>query len=165
MKIRRALAQGVSDHQKMNCQFKYEVEIEQERITTIEQIRTIAQKWTQKWAAVLVSCSASCFLLRLLFLTQTIFDFGVAAREPRDIGIDWCLTLPGQLFLGIFWSAFFHPSITFWTRIVSKMDPKLCLVGPTFRKKCENEKVRLDCAGAYGLHVSPSLKTPDATKK
>ena len=46
--IRRALAQGVSDHQKMNCQFKYEVEIEQERITTIEQIRTIAQKWTQK---------------------------------------------------------------------------------------------------------------------
>jgi hypothetical protein len=40
--IRRAFAQGVSDHQKMNCQFKSEVEIEQERITTIEQIKSIA---------------------------------------------------------------------------------------------------------------------------
>ena len=28
-----------------------------------------------KWAAVLVSCSDNCFLLRLLFLTQEIFDF------------------------------------------------------------------------------------------
>ena len=42
-----------------------------------------------EWAAVLVFCSDSCFLLRLLFLTQTIFDFGVAAREPRDIGIGY----------------------------------------------------------------------------
>ena len=62
-----------------------------------------------KWAAVLVSCSDSCFLLRLLFLTQTIFDFGVAAREPRDIGIDWCLSLPGQLFWGIFLERLFSP--------------------------------------------------------
>ena len=45
------------------------------------------------------------------------------------------------------------------------MEPKWGLVGPTFQKKCENEKVRLDCAGAYGLHMSPSLKAPDATKK
>ena len=44
------------------------------------------------------------------------------------------------------------------------MEPKWGLVGPTFQKKCENEKVRLDCAGAYGLHMSPSLKAPDATK-
>ena len=35
--IRRALAQGVSDHEKMNW-----VEIEQERITTIEEIKSIA---------------------------------------------------------------------------------------------------------------------------
>ena len=62
-----------------------------------------------KWAAVLVSCSDSCFLLRLLFLTQTIFDFGVAAREPRDIGIGSCLTLPGQLFLGICLERLFSP--------------------------------------------------------
>ena len=45
------------------------------------------------------------------------------------------------------------------------MEPKWGLVGPTFQKKCENEKLRLDCAGAYGLHMSPSLKAPDATKK
>ena len=55
--------------------------------------------------------------------------------------------------------------MTFLTKIVSKMEPKRGLVGPTFQKKCENEKVRLDCAGAYGLHMSPSLKAPDATKK
>ena len=44
-KIRRAFAQGVSDHEKIektNCQFRSEVEIEQERITTIEQIKSIA---------------------------------------------------------------------------------------------------------------------------
>ena len=50
-------------------------------------------------------------------------------------------------------------------KIVSKMEPKWGLLGSTFQKKCENEKVRLDCAGAYGLHMSPSLKAPDATKK
>jgi len=30
---------------------------------------------------------------------------------------------------------------------------------------CENEKVRLDCAGAYGLHVSPSLGALRVTTK
>ena len=55
--------------------------------------------------------------------------------------------------------------MTFWTKIVSKMEPKWGLVGPTFQKKCESEKVCLDCAGAYGLHMSPSLKAPDATNK
>ena len=45
------------------------------------------------------------------------------------------------------------------------MEPKWGLVGPTFQEKCENEKVRLDCAGAYGLHMSPSLKAPVAAKK
>ena len=39
------------------------------------------------------------------------------------------------------------------------------MLGFTFQKQCDNEKVRLDCAGAYGLHVSPSLKALDATKK
>ena len=45
------------------------------------------------------------------------------------------------------------------------MEPKWGLAGPNFQKTCENEKVRLDCAGAYGLHVSPSRKALDATKK
>ena len=47
-------------------------------------------------------------------------------------------------------------------KIVSKMEPKWGLLGSTFQEKCENEKIRLDCAGAYGLHMSPSLKAPDA---
>ena len=55
--------------------------------------------------------------------------------------------------------------MTFWTKIVSKMEPKWGLAGPNFQKKYENEKVRLDCAGANGLHVSPSRKALDATKK
>ena len=36
---------------------------------------------------------------------------------------------------------------------------------PTFQKKCENEKLRLDCAGAYGLHMSPSLGALRVIKK
>ena len=55
--------------------------------------------------------------------------------------------------------------MTFYTKIVSKMEPKWGLVGPTFQKKCENEKVCLDCAGAYGLHMSPSLGVLRVTKK
>ena len=63
-----------------------------------------------KWAAVLVSCSDSCFLLRLLLLTQTIFVFGVAAQEPRDIGIGSRFSLPGQLFWGTFLERLFSPN-------------------------------------------------------
>ena len=33
------------------------------------------------------------------------------------------------------------------------------------RKKYEHEKVRLDCAGVYGLHMSPSLGALRMTKK
>ena len=40
----------------------------------------------------------SCFLLRLLFLVQEIFDFGLAVQGPRDIGIGCRLSLYGQLF-------------------------------------------------------------------
>ena len=94
--IRRAFAQGVSDHAPPAR-------------ATMRKFRTITQTWTQKWAAVPVSCSDSCFLLRLLFLAQTIFDFGVAAREPRAIGIGCRLRLSGQLFLGIFLERLFSP--------------------------------------------------------
>ena len=45
------------------------------------------------------------------------------------------------------------------------MEAKRGLIGPTFQKQCENEKVCLDCAGAYGLHVRPSLKAPEASNK
>ena len=39
------------------------------------------------------------------------------------------------------------------------------MLGATFLKKCEHEKVCLDCAGAYGLHVSPSLGAVRVAKK
>ena len=42
------------------------------------------------------------------------------------------------------------------------MDPRLVSFGSCFRKKEENRKVRFDCTGAYGLHVSPRPGTPKA---
>ena len=44
------------------------------------------------------------------------------------------------------------------------MDPKLVSFGSCFRKKEENRKVRFDCTGAYGLHVSSRREAPEATQ-
>ena len=38
-------------------------------------------------------------------------------------------------------------------------------MGSYFLEKCENEKGRLDFAGAYGLHMSPSLGALRVTKQ
>ena len=67
-------------------------------------------------------------------------------------------------FLGIFLERLFSSKYDILHKNRLKMEPKWGLVGPTFQKKCENEKVCLDCAGAYGLHMSPSLEAPDATQ-
>ena len=48
------------------------------------------------------------------------------------------------------------------------MDPTWGLSEATFEKKCEIGKVCLDRAGAYGLHMSPSLealRAPPKSKK
>ena len=48
---------------------------------------------------------------------------------------------------------------------VFTMESKWGRVGPTSQKKCENEIVRLDCPGTYGLYVSPSLGALTVTNK
>jgi len=45
------------------------------------------------------------------------------------------------------------------------MEPKYGLRQPIFQKTFKNGKVCLDCAGVYGLHMSPSREALRATQK
>ena len=49
-------------------------------------------------------------------------------------------------------------------KMVPKMDPRVDSFGNCFQKKKENQKVRFDCTGAYGLHVSSRREAPKATQ-
>ena len=49
-------------------------------------------------------------------------------------------------------------------KMVPKMDPRVDSFGSCFQKKRENRKVRFDCTGAYGLHVSSRRGAPKATQ-
>ena len=50
-------------------------------------------------------------------------------------------------------------------KMVANMNHKGESFGSSFQKKKENRKVRFDCTGAYGLHMSPSRGAPGATQK
>ena len=50
-------------------------------------------------------------------------------------------------------------------KMIPKMDPKGDSLGSCFQKKKGNRKVRFDCTGAYGLHVSPRCGAPKAAQK
>jgi len=46
-----------------------------------------------------------------------------------------------------------------------KMEPKCGPLEPIFQKSFKNGKVCFDCAGVYGLHMSPSRAALRATQK
>ena len=50
-------------------------------------------------------------------------------------------------------------------KIAPNMEPKYGPREPIFQKALKNGKVCLDCAGVYGLHMSPSLEALRATQK
>ena len=114
--------------------------------------------------SAIISNSASTVARTIVSCSKSAHARG-AVREPRAMVIGSCLPMGGHLFLNNLLRPFFHSKLQFWTKHVSQMDPKWGLLGPTFQKKCENEKVCLDCAGAYGLHMSPSLEALNATQK
>ena len=121
--------------------------------------RKRTQKWTQKWAAVVVSCSDCCFLFRK------------RAREAASPGASWpadssSFALGGApLFEAIFGNLFVHSQLQIWTNMAPKLDPKWGMLEPIWQKQCEHIKVCLDCAGVYGLHMSLSFGTLGATQK
>ena len=50
-------------------------------------------------------------------------------------------------------------------KMAPKMESKYGPREPIFQKTCKNGKVCLDCAGVYGLHMSPSREALRATHK
>ena len=94
------------------------------------------------------SCLNNCFL------------FEKRAREacPRDPPVLWlvrCLHLVGHLFPERLFDPFVSLTVLSLTKVAPKLEPKYGLREPIFQKTCKNGKVCLDCAGVYGLHMSP----------
>ena len=85
------------------------------------------------------------------------FDFRVAMGAPWD-GLTCNPYAPAQ-------SKHTFSFFAFLVKIGSHRCYFSSILGAVFQKKCENEKVCLDCAGAYGLHMSPSFGALSVTKK
>ena len=87
-----------------------------------------------------------------------------AVREPWKRMIVRNLLLEVCFFLAVFLHPFVSHKVKILMKMVTGMDPKGDSFGSCFQKKWENRKVRFDCTGAYGLHVSPCPGTPKATQ-
>ena len=86
-----------------------------------------------------------------------------AVREPRGLHIVRCLHLGGTFFLNHCLKHFFLQKLRFSKKIVAEMDPKWTLLGAFFSKRDKHRKVCFDCAGVYGLHISPHRGAPGPT--
>ena len=69
-----------------------------------------------------------------------------------------------DVFLMFFGARFIRVFFACGAQSGPEMDPKEDSFGSCFQKKWENRKVRFDCTGAYGLHVSPRPGAPKATQ-
>ena len=63
-----------------------------------------------------------------------------------------------------FWHLFFSHKIEISYENGPQNKPKVDICGSCFQKMRENRKVRFDCTGAYGLHLSPHRGVPRATQ-
>ena len=113
-----------------------------------------AQKRTQKWAHVVVSCSNNCFLFK-----QRAHEG--AAREPPGIGIGCCLSQGGHHFCWtISWSRFFTQNSNFGWKITPKWTQTEVYGELLFRKSVKMKKcvwtapARTDCIWAHPLERS-----------
>ena len=87
-----------------------------------------------------------------------------AVREPRE-SIIVCRDLLGRaLFSYLFLASFFSTKIEIYNENGPQNGPKVDTFGICFQKTKENRKVRFDCTGAYGLHMSPHRGKPRATQ-
>ena len=95
------------------------------------------------------SCSNCCFFLKKRACEG-------AVREPRESIIDVRDPLGRALFSYLFSASIFSHKIEIFN--------ENCTFGNCFQKMRENRKVRFDCTGAYGLHLSPHRGVPRATQ-
>ena len=65
-------------------------------------------------------CLLLLLLVQLLFITQTIFDFSGAVREPWDMTVSSCFTFRGYLFSACFLALIFSTK----NHICRQLDPK-----------------------------------------
>ncbi len=78
------------------------------------------------------------------------------------------LSRVGHLFLKCFLKRLFSLKVALLEENCSQNEPKITYFGSYFLEKCQNGKVCLDCAGVYGLHMSPSrgaLRTTQKSKR
>ena len=119
-KIRRALAQSVSDHldekkktttkSATTCLFLFQVSSTNEQFSRNGIRKKPFQEKGSEMDSEMSSCS--CFLLRQLFLVQKTAHARGAVREPRAMVIVPCLSQGGSPFFEQFFETLFSLQIT-----------------------------------------------------
>ena len=108
--------------------------------------------------------SCCCFLLRLLFVQKTAHARGGCQGASGFVHSD-LFDVGGYPFFEANLELFFSQKNAILKDRCFQNEPTMKSFGSYFWKKCENGKVCFDCAGAYGLHMSPSHGALRATQK
>ena len=87
-----------------------------------------------------------------------------AVREPRESIIDPRDPLGRALFWYLFFASFVSHKIEISYENGPQNGSKVITFGSCFQKMKENRKMRFDCTGVYGLHMSPHRGAPRATQ-
>ena len=148
-RIRRALAQSVSDHRSLerdnkrrnfcNYLFFFVSDFIKKLAFFKNGIRKNAfqEKGSEMYSEM---SSCSCFLLRLLFIVQNNAHARGAVREPRGMVIVRCLTQGGHPFFELFFGTLFSLKIAIFDENSYRNRPKMRSVGCYFSEKVRNSK-------------------------
>ena len=103
-------------------------------------------------------------LLELLFLVEKARMRGGCQGAPGKYHSLSGSTWAGTFCIPFVWHPFCSHKIEIFNENCPQNTPKVDTFGSCFQKMKENRKVRFDCTGAYGLHMSPHRGAPRATQ-
>ena len=161
--IRRALAQGVSDHRLCNSNKSWNrnrtITFEHQIKQKLEHNLNSNSSFCNRCCSCCCCCSNCCFCCWKC-AREAAFP-GASAHGNRVL-----FDFESSYLLSIFRTPF---STQIINTVCDKSDTGIYSFcnrwEAFFKNKCENKQVRFDCTGAYGLNMSLSLGTFRATKK
>jgi hypothetical protein len=103
-------------------------------------------------------CSNCCFLLK-----KRACEGGCQGAPEKYHSLSGS-TWAGTFCIPFVWHPFCSHKIEIFNENCPQNTPKVDTFGSCFQKMKENRKVRFDCTGAYGLHMSPHRGAPRATQ-
>ena len=151
--IRRASAQGVSDHKLCALDIAF---LEKNAMQTNSD--SIFEHKTQARTAFFGTCARA-----IVSCLRSTHARG-AVRGAWETAIHGKFHLGGHFFLTVSSASYFHQNSMSLTELVIEMEPEGDCLKSSFHKSSETREVRFDCTGACGLHVSPRHGAPQAAR-